>query len=328
MSQVMTPPRETGALAWAIDAFETDESLYRSPARFARRWFDRTGAPILPVSVFSARQFGVTMEFEYDSLLAIQEVARSRVTRLLRRLKLESVTAPPRVLTSTALSRAEEADELSRFAVSQGASAILIGTHGRRGVKRLLIGSFAEALLLRSQVPVLTINPLARNPETPRTILFPTEFGRYALRTFHRVLDLAEPFGARITLAHVLPGLGSQMLIASALGYPIPTPLFEDEIAQRRRAAQRHFESWIHAGQRRGIRVTALTAGPGDSIPAQILGLARKTRANLIALESESGWVSSAMLGSVCREIVREAACPVWVLRGARAFGQRLQAAA
>lgn len=314
-------------LAWAIDPFETDETLLRSPAAFARDWFKRTGSPILPVSVFSARQFGLTMEFEYDSLLAIQEEARNRVGRLVHRLGLDHVSAPPRVLTSTALSRAEEADELSRFAVSHGAAALLIGTHGRRGVRRFLMGSFAEALLLRSQVPVLTISPLARNPKAPRRILFPTEFGRYALRTYHQVLDLAKPLGAAVTLAHVVPGLGSQMLIASSLGYPIPSPIFEDEIARRKKVAQRHFESWMRAGQRREIPVRAFVVGPGDSIAAQILELTRRERADLIALESESGRISSAMLGSVCREIIRQAPCPVWVLRGARAFGQRLLAA-
>jgi nucleotide-binding universal stress UspA family protein len=49
------------------------------------------------------------------------------------------------------------ADTLAALAASEGFDLLVAGTHGRSGLGRLLIGSFAERLARRSRVPVLTI---------------------------------------------------------------------------------------------------------------------------------------------------------------------------
>lgn len=50
-----------------------------------------------------------------------------------------------------------DADTLVRIAADEGFDLVVAGTHGRSGIGRLLIGSFAERLARRSRVPVLTI---------------------------------------------------------------------------------------------------------------------------------------------------------------------------
>ena len=49
------------------------------------------------------------------------------------------------------------ADEIVKCAAAEGADMIVMGTHGRTGVVRLLLGSVAEAILRHAQCPVLTI---------------------------------------------------------------------------------------------------------------------------------------------------------------------------
>ncbi len=48
-------------------------------------------------------------------------------------------------------------DEVLAAADARGSSLIVVGTHGRRGVRRLLLGSVAENILRRSKVPVLVV---------------------------------------------------------------------------------------------------------------------------------------------------------------------------
>ncbi len=48
-------------------------------------------------------------------------------------------------------------DEIVRFADEQGVDLIVLGTHGRTGAVRLLMGSIAEAVVRKAACPVLTI---------------------------------------------------------------------------------------------------------------------------------------------------------------------------
>lgn len=57
------------------------------------------------------------------------------------------------------------ADAILRQARSVGADVIVLGTHGRRGLRRVLLGSDAEAVLRESRVPVL----LVRSPQRQAT---------------------------------------------------------------------------------------------------------------------------------------------------------------
>ena len=49
------------------------------------------------------------------------------------------------------------AEEIIRFAAEHGASAIVMGTHGRTGIRHLIAGSVTERVVRTSSVPVLTI---------------------------------------------------------------------------------------------------------------------------------------------------------------------------
>lgn len=49
------------------------------------------------------------------------------------------------------------ADVLSALATSEQAEQIVVGSHGRRGIERLFLGSVAERVLRRSEIPVLVV---------------------------------------------------------------------------------------------------------------------------------------------------------------------------
>jgi len=51
------------------------------------------------------------------------------------------------------------AEEIISIAEKEGADMIIMGTHGRKGIDRILFGSVAEKVVKNSPVPVLTIRP-------------------------------------------------------------------------------------------------------------------------------------------------------------------------
>lgn len=58
----------------------------------------------------------------------------------------------------TQLMEGEPAYEIDQYARQIAADAIVIGTHGRSGLKRLLLGSVAEETLRNSRVPVIVVH--------------------------------------------------------------------------------------------------------------------------------------------------------------------------
>lgn len=60
------------------------------------------------------------------------------------------------------------AEEISQLAADLEADLVLVGTHGRRGISRLLLGSTAEATVRLAPCPVLVVRPKAVPEATPR----------------------------------------------------------------------------------------------------------------------------------------------------------------
>ncbi len=61
------------------------------------------------------------------------------------------------------------ADEILGLAKQEHADLIVIGTHGRTGLSRMLMGSVAEQIVRRADCPVLTVKPGAVVPESVGT---------------------------------------------------------------------------------------------------------------------------------------------------------------
>lgn len=88
------------------------------------------------------------------------------------------------------------------------ADMIVLGTRGRTGAQKFLLGSVAEEILRRSPIPVSTIGPGARtgvhNGAHFRRILFATDFSSQAAAAAPYAVSLAQENRARLLLVHVV----------------------------------------------------------------------------------------------------------------------------
>lgn len=80
---------------------------------------------------------------------------RTDVTREVEHFLTKTAARPKQL--SVRVEAGEPSDTILQIAKDGGADLIVMGTHGRTGLSRLLIGSVAEAVLRRSTCPVLTI---------------------------------------------------------------------------------------------------------------------------------------------------------------------------
>jgi nucleotide-binding universal stress UspA family protein len=98
-------------------------------------------------------------------------------------------------------------DVVKNLILAQHIDLIVVGTHGRSGFKKLVLGSVAEAIFREAACPVLTVGPKARDLVAPgklRHILYPVEPLEESHLAVNYAVSLAERNAASLTLLHVL----------------------------------------------------------------------------------------------------------------------------
>lgn len=60
---------------------------------------------------------------------------------------------------ATAVVMGDIVEEILKYAEDSKADMIIIGTHGRKGVEKIVFGSVAEGVVRRATCPVMTVNP-------------------------------------------------------------------------------------------------------------------------------------------------------------------------
>jgi nucleotide-binding universal stress UspA family protein len=116
-------------------------------------WF---GAELHLLHVVTAPMQEALTAFSPDAdALAEAEVYKAAANRRLVAIAAECGSTLRRVEVATGLG--VPADEILAYAQAYSVDLIVCGTHGRRGVERLLLGSVAERVARLSDCPVLTI---------------------------------------------------------------------------------------------------------------------------------------------------------------------------
>ena len=111
------------------------------------------------------------------------------------------------------------ADSILSLAQARKADLIVMGTHGRRGFDRLVLGSVTDRVMRTAPCPVLAISKLPRDStalgEERRhvhhlsRILFVTDFSANAERALNYAISATEEYDAELTQLHVLEEVSS-----------------------------------------------------------------------------------------------------------------------
>lgn len=90
---------------------------------------------------------------ELGAVLPITEPALDQLLKQLHELRVDE----PEIEVERHVTQGDVTDEILRFAREQHADLIVMATHGRKGLGRMLLGSVAENVLRRAPCPVLTL---------------------------------------------------------------------------------------------------------------------------------------------------------------------------
>ena len=187
--------------------------------------FSEASEAAFPYATAICRKFGSTLHLAHvlsdSNLLLMTGVVESpnfevlyEDARSLAQQKVDQIAARFRdTPTRTYVRHGEVWDELSSIVAENGIDLIVVGTRGRGGLGKFLLGSVAEDILRHAPCPVLTVGPVCARAQLPEfhssgpvpvqfkldRIVYATNFTAESLKVAPIAFSLAAQFQARLT---------------------------------------------------------------------------------------------------------------------------------
>ena len=228
-----------------------------------------------------------------DILDEVEENSRRRLKDLARENEINGTPL---------FARGPVADAVPGWINDHGIDLIVMGTHGRKGLKHFLMGSVAEAVFRHATCPVLTVGPHVTirpyHDFKAEKILFPTDLGPHAEFATQYALSFAQESKAQVSFMHVVP-------LDEAFQHD-RTPLVAESFKKLETLLPQDAKQWCQPD---------LVVEVGDPIK-ELLGYANTERPDLIVLGLPAGKkFNGGFHASVTYNLIAQAPCPVLTVR-------------
>lgn len=291
-------------VVWAVDGFSEEKAGQEKVARCLKALLAGASATVEPVQVASHYRF-LPLAASSDEREVIRLGTEQHLDQWLSRVKLPGLREPHVIWRDDTRLRAHVA-ALLEYAREVKANLVAASTHARVGVDRLLLGSFAESLLLQSELPVLIVPPTWRPKDRIETILFPHDMTGVSSHVFADALSIARSVSARLRIVH-------KMEEHSEAALTVFRPLPEFESIQEKEAGKRKalVEKLVSQASNHGVKAEGVV--DLDKVPVGHYLSELTSTADLVVMAAQTGTLGAFLIGSVARQVVRGAHCPVLV---------------
>ena len=188
---------------------------------------------------------------------------------------------------------------LSEIMRRQVIDLLVMGTVGRRGAKKVLLGSVAEEAMRESRCPALTVGPQVKAPRKTdfQQILYATDFSEDSLAGLPYALSFAERYASRLVLVHALEGLSESPYLDGRMA-----TVHLRELVPSRLPSAGTPEAIVEMGSPADVIIEA-----AEKVVADLIVIGARGAGSLARLASH--------FGSVAHKIVCRAPCPVLTVR-------------
>lgn len=193
-----------------------------------------------------------------------------------------------------------------RYTTEQDIDLVVMGTHGRTGVERYLLGSVTEKVIRLSDIPVLTVRAEDDSDATyPYTdILVPTDGSEGAEAALAPAVDIATTYDARIHALSVIDTM--------ALGVDVRSSAILDTLEESAQAAVETIEEQATRASVSAVKTATDHGNPYRGIRSYV----EEHDIDLVVMgtHGRSG-IERYLLGSVTEKVVRLSDVPVLTVR-------------
>jgi len=305
------PSQRSATIFWAVDPLHEQPQAQLRSFEAITKLFGKKPLTVHPVAVLSLGRYNPEkLEFQ-QKWADVLEFADGKLHKLLSPIKHPGLQ-PAAVIKQEGISVSKSAQAFLKHALENGAQMIAVSSHARKGMARLMLGSFAENLVLQSPIPVLVVNPGSKANSATRLkkVLFPTDFSESSYEAFARTVMLARALELPIRLFHRMHYLYPE--VGPAFFYPAVS---NESLKAVRQSIKEQSVPWIEYGKKFGVKVTFELSETTGNVAEEILAVAKKMGPDtVIAMASQSNKAIAVLLGSMTRQVLRTATCPVLVV--------------
>lgn len=238
------------------------------------------------------------------------EEARSRLEALTDELEASATTARP-IIKQVVERNFSPSPAILDYAAQEDIDLIVVGTHGRRGVRRLLLGSVAEEVVRLARCPVLTVRPPRDEPDGDpeiKSLLVPIDFSEHSRSALAHARDLAAICNARLELLHVV----EEVLHPAFYGIKLRS-IYDVEPDIEEKAVNQMIEMMESVGGAPGE--VGFHAMPGTAA-REIASYAAEKEVSMIVMGTHGlTGLDHFLMGSTTERVLRRAPCSVFAVK-------------
>ena len=228
---------------------------------------------------------------------------------------LESIAArlPDSVVAETAVREGDPARELMALAETSAETIIVMSTHGRTGLGRLVFGSVADKVVRAGSVPVALVREPVRPARQLERLLLPLDGSTLAEEPLALALRLARRSGATLHLVRVLSAGHGASVAAPDLATVDASAPASGMDGRHVDEARGYLDQIAQHIRQRGLRATwEIRYGRAGE---EIVRMAETIGANLILMSTHGrGGIERWAFGSVTNEVLQGGKIPILVM--------------
>jgi nucleotide-binding universal stress UspA family protein len=271
----------------------------RAALQEAAHWVKKHGGELTLVhaAFFDTEEFGIAPE---------QLEKRIALGRRLCTAAVESVGVDPGVPARSIICEGEPPEVLLDTADSIDADLIVLGTYGRRGLRRMLMGSVTAQVISKARDDVLVVHrPCQECRGEYRSLLVPYDGSAFSRAALGRACALSAEDSASVTALYAIPRYEEMVGFVRTEG--ISARLAEE--------ADKIVADAARIGAERGVMVaTSVAEGAAAD---RVVDAVKQSGFDLVVMGSHGHrGMERALLGSTTERVIVNAPCPVLVVKG------------
>lgn len=272
---------------------------------------DRFGASLQLLHVVNeldSERYGLTKGEE--QAVTLQDQIRTEAHERLQNIAPED--SHVNVRTDVALHLGVDvADSIDEYVSDHDIDLVVMGTHGRQGLNRLVLGSVADALIRRSPCPVMTVREKGQKTSGAETgsvedILAPIDFSKHS----HEALRISKTFASHYEASLHLLFVAERRVVPtfSDTGLPgVGVVEMDPEIVDNARKALQQLDQGVG-----GAPVESAYHVREGTVAQKIVDFAETEDMGLIVMATRGySGMTRFLMGSNTERVVRAAPCPV-----------------